>query len=38
MGLPTQFTFDNYVQLFQETDYGEALVNTLIITSARSCC
>ncbi|GAA5093768.1 carbohydrate ABC transporter permease [Microbacterium yannicii] len=32
MGLPTTFTLDNYVQLFQETDYGEALVNTLIIT------
>jgi len=34
MGLPTQFTLDNYVQLFQQTDYGEALVNTLIITVA----
>jgi len=34
MGLPTSFTLDNYVQLFQETDYGEALVNTLIITVA----
>ncbi|MEV7692265.1 carbohydrate ABC transporter permease [Microbacterium sp. NPDC089189] len=32
MGLPTSFTFDNYVQLFQQTDFGEALVNTLIIT------
>jgi raffinose/stachyose/melibiose transport system permease protein len=32
MGLPTRFTLDNYVQLFQQTDYGEALVNTLIIT------
>ncbi|MFK4834556.1 carbohydrate ABC transporter permease [Microbacterium sp. ZW T2_14] len=32
MGLPTTFTLDNYVRLFQETDYGEALVNTLIIT------
>ncbi|WP_230100527.1 carbohydrate ABC transporter permease [Microbacterium sp. Bi98] len=32
MGLPTQFTIDNYVQLFQQTDYGEALLNTLIIT------
>ena len=32
MGLPTAFTLDNYVQLFQQTDYGEALVNTLIIT------
>jgi raffinose/stachyose/melibiose transport system permease protein len=34
MGLPTQFTLDNYIQLFQQTDYGEALVNTLIITVA----
>ena len=34
MGLPTQFTLDNYVQLFQQTYYGEALVNTLIITVA----
>lgn len=32
MGLPTTFTLDNYVQLFQQTDFGEALVNTLIIT------
>ncbi len=32
MGLPTRFTLDNYVQLFQQTDYGEALLNTLIIT------
>jgi len=32
MGLPTSFSFDNYVQLFQQTDYGEALLNTLIIT------
>lgn len=32
MGLPTTFSFDNYVQLFQQTDYGEALGNTLIIT------
>ncbi|KQP69726.1 hypothetical protein ASF40_16325 [Microbacterium sp. Leaf288] len=34
MGLPTQFTLDNYIQLFQQTDYGEALLNTLIITVA----
>ncbi|MFB7894289.1 carbohydrate ABC transporter permease [Microbacterium sp. NPDC056044] len=34
MGLPTRFTLDNYVQLFQQTDYGEALLNTLIITVA----
>ncbi|WP_240948858.1 carbohydrate ABC transporter permease [Microbacterium salsuginis] len=34
MGLPTEFTLDNYIQLFQQTDYGEALVNTLIITVA----
>jgi raffinose/stachyose/melibiose transport system permease protein len=32
MGLPTTFTFDNYVQLFQQTDFGEAVLNTLIIT------
>jgi raffinose/stachyose/melibiose transport system permease protein len=32
MGLPTSFSLDNYIQLFQETDYGEALLNTLIIT------
>lgn len=32
MGLPTQFTLDNYVQLFQQTDFAEAILNTLIIT------
>lgn len=32
MGLPTTFTFDNYVALFQETAYPEAVLNTLIIT------
>lgn len=32
MGLPTTFNFDNYVQLFQSTDFGEAVVNTLVIT------
>ncbi|MGX9901444.1 carbohydrate ABC transporter permease [Arthrobacter sp. SA17] len=32
MGLPTRFNLDNYVRLFQQTDYGEALLNTLIIT------
>lgn len=32
MGLPTTLNFDNYVRLFQQTDYGEALLNTLIIT------
>lgn len=32
MGLPTTFNFDNYVQLFQSTDYGQAVVNTLVIT------
>ncbi|WP_460796312.1 carbohydrate ABC transporter permease [Microbacterium sp. GXF0217] len=32
MGLPTRFTLDNYVALFQQTDYPEALLNTLIIT------
>ncbi|GAA4775121.1 carbohydrate ABC transporter permease [Microbacterium gilvum] len=34
MGLPTSFAFDNYVQLFQQTDFPEALLNTLIITVA----
>ncbi|MDI6943173.1 carbohydrate ABC transporter permease [Microbacterium barkeri] len=34
MGLPTSFTFDNYVQLFQQTDFAEAVGNTLIITVA----
>jgi raffinose/stachyose/melibiose transport system permease protein len=34
MGLPTRFSLDNYIQLFQQTDYGEALLNTLIITVA----
>lgn len=34
MGLPTSFAFDNYVQLFQQTDFAEALLNTLIITVA----
>lgn len=32
MGLPTSFSFDNYVQLFQQTDFAEAIGNTLIIT------
>ena len=32
MGFPTQFTLDNYVQLFQQTDFAEAILNTLIIT------
>jgi raffinose/stachyose/melibiose transport system permease protein len=32
MGLPTSFTIDNYIALFQETDYPEALLNTVIIT------
>lgn len=32
MDLPTTFNLDNYVRLFQQTDYGEALLNTLIIT------
>ncbi|GAA1687730.1 carbohydrate ABC transporter permease [Glycomyces endophyticus] len=32
MGLPTGLSPDNYVRLFQTTDYGEALLNTLIIT------
>lgn len=32
MGLPTSFGFDNYVRLFQNTQYGQAVINTLIIT------
>lgn len=32
MGLPTQWKIDNYVMLFTETPYGEAVLNTLIIT------
>jgi len=32
MGLPTAFTFDNYVALFQRTDYAQAVLNTVIIT------
>ncbi|PRY59534.1 carbohydrate ABC transporter permease [Glycomyces artemisiae] len=32
MGLPTGLSFENYARLFQTTDYGEALVNTLVIT------
>ncbi|HWI30081.1 MAG TPA: carbohydrate ABC transporter permease [Microbacterium sp.] len=32
MGLPTSFTLDNYVALFQQTDYAEAVLNTVIIT------
>lgn len=34
MGWPTSFTLDNYVALFQQTDYPEALLNTLIITAS----
>lgn len=33
MGLPTTFHFDNYVQLFKQTDFGQAALNTLIITA-----
>ncbi len=32
MGLPTSFSLDNYVQLFQQTDFAEAILNTVIIT------
>lgn len=32
MGLPTAFSFDNYVQLFQKTEFPQAVLNTLIIT------
>lgn len=32
MGFPTNFTLDNYVALFQQTEYPEALLNTVIIT------
>ncbi|GAA2216508.1 carbohydrate ABC transporter permease [Nonomuraea monospora] len=32
MGLPTSFSLDNYVRLFQDTDYGQAVLNTLVIT------
>ncbi|SDC97026.1 carbohydrate ABC transporter permease [Glycomyces harbinensis] len=32
MGLPTGLSLDNYARLFQTTDYGEALLNTVIIT------
>lgn len=32
MGLPTGLSLDNYARLFQSTDYGEALLNTVVIT------
>ncbi|KJQ52657.1 carbohydrate ABC transporter permease [Microbacterium sp. SA39] len=32
MGMPTSFAFDNYVALFEQTDFLEAVLNTLIIT------
>lgn len=32
MGLPTGIDFENYARLFQSTEYGEALLNTVIIT------
>ncbi|WP_220213232.1 carbohydrate ABC transporter permease [Streptomyces shenzhenensis] len=32
MGLPTSFNLDNYTKLFERTDFGEAILNTLIIT------
>lgn len=32
MGLPTSFSLDNYIELFQKTDFGQAILNTLIIT------
>ncbi|MGY3521053.1 MULTISPECIES: carbohydrate ABC transporter permease [Micromonospora] len=34
MGLPTSFEFTNYLQLFQQTDFGQAVLNTVIITGA----
>ncbi|MEV3936654.1 carbohydrate ABC transporter permease [Glycomyces sp. NPDC049804] len=33
MGLPTSLDFGNYLTLFQTTEYGEALLNTAIITA-----
>jgi len=33
MGIPTTFNLDNYVDLFQRTDFAEALLNTVIITA-----
>lgn len=32
MGLPTTFNLDNYVALFEQTQFPEAVLNTLIIT------
>lgn len=32
MGLPTSFSLENYVTLFQETQYGPAVWNTVVIT------
>lgn len=32
MGLPTRVNLDNYLELFQGTEFGQAIVNTLAIT------
>ncbi|MCD0445400.1 carbohydrate ABC transporter permease [Glycomyces sp. A-F 0318] len=32
MGLPTGLSLDNYARLFQTTEYGEALLNTVVVT------
>lgn len=32
MGLPSGFSLANYIRLFETTDYGEALWNTVVIT------
>lgn len=32
MGLPSGLNLDNYARLFQQTEFGEALLNTVIIT------
>ena len=32
MGLPTKISFENYARLFQDTDFPQATLNTVIIT------
>lgn len=34
LGLPKNFTFDNYVEAIEAMNYGQALMNNLIIVAA----
>lgn len=38
LGLPAQFTFDNYVKAFEAMNYGQAFLNNLVITVVSVVC